>query len=64
MAPMAVDNDRLAADGGAVMVEDVDDEVESNNKDEDKPATAAQFPPPLPTVSLPIVAAMVPRQGS
>ena len=33
MAPVAVNNDRLAANGGAVMVEDVDDKDEFDNED-------------------------------
>ena len=38
MAPVAINNGRLAANSGAVMVKDVDDEDEFDNEDEDKPA--------------------------
>ena len=60
MAPVAVNNDRLAANGGAVMVEDVDYEDELYNKDKVEPDAVAQVPPPSP----PVAAAMAPRRGS
>ena len=64
MAPVAVNDDQLAANSVAVMVEDVDDEDEFDNKDEAEPTTAAQVPSPLPTVPLLVAAAMAPRRGS
>ena len=64
MTPVDVNNDQLAANGGAVMVEDVDDEGESNSEDEAKPAAVAQVLPRLPTVSLTVATAMALRQGS
>ena len=74
MAPVAVNNDRLATNGGAIMVEDVDDEDEFadkdeakpkfNNEHEDKPVTAVLIPLSLPHIPPPGVAAAAPRQGS
>ena len=62
MAPVAVNNNQLSANGGAIMVKYVDDEDKVYDNDEAKPAAAAQVPPPLPPVPLVVAAAMAPRR--
>ena len=66
MAPVAVNNDRLVANGGAILVEDVDDEDEAepafDNKDEDEPVAEAVIPIPLSHAPHFAMAARAPRQ--
>ena len=42
MEPVAVNNDRLASNGRAVMVQDMDDKDKFDNEDKAKPDAAAQ----------------------
>ena len=68
MAPVAVNNDRLITNGGAILVEDVDDEDEAerafDDDDRDEPVAAAPNPIPLPHVPPPPLAGEAPRRGS
>ena len=50
MAPVTINDDQLATNGSAIMVEDIDDEEEFNSEDEDEPVTAASIPLPLPYI--------------
>ena len=64
MASVAVNNDRLATNNGAIMVKGIDDEDKFDNEDKAKHTTAVQVPPQLPHVPFSAAAAMALRQGS
>ena len=63
MTPVAVNNDRLASNGRAVMVQDMDDKDKFDNEDEAGAVTAAPILLQLPHVPHPGLAAMAPRPG-